>query len=52
MYGWKLIISHNVQKYLDKLDVNMHERIINKLRYYASLPDPKVYAERLTNFDA
>lgn len=45
----KLVVSANVEKYLDGLDNSLQERIITKLKYYASLPNPMIYANRLMN---
>ncbi len=47
----KVSIPPRVYKYLEKLENNIADRIVEKLYYYASLPNPKDYAEAVVDFE-
>lgn len=50
MLLWKIVTAPKAMKQIQKLDHQTKKRISEKLEYYASLPNPKDYAEVLVNF--
>ncbi len=46
----KIEIKPKVLRYLQQLERTTQKRIKEKIEYYASLPNPKAYAEAVVNF--
>jgi mRNA interferase RelE/StbE len=44
--------TDTAKRRLKKLDHHIQERIVDKVRFYASQPDPLHFAEPLTGYDA
>jgi mRNA interferase RelE/StbE len=48
---WKLFIKDKAVKQLATLDKPIRQRIVTKMEYFATLPNPQTYAEVLVDFD-
>jgi len=48
---WKLFIKEKAVKQLAALDKPIRQRIVTKMEYYSTLPNPQIYAEVLVDFD-
>ncbi len=51
MFLWKLLIKEKAFKQLALLDKPVRHRIMTKMEYFATLPNPQMYAEVLVDFE-
>lgn len=48
---WQLFIKDKALKQLSALDKPIRQRIITKMEFFATLPNPQIYADALVDFD-
>ena len=47
---WTLVLREKAQKQLAALDKPIRQRIVTKMEFFASLPNPQLYADALVDF--